>query len=331
MDKEHCITLNAANYRDRLLNIVSILRYVKQIKPNIDEFVIKFDQIFNVSKEFLPYIQDAFTCGIIPFAKLFISLKNCCKYTEEAILAHCPSKTRVRMSTKNIHYIFTYDIIFDRLWLDVHAFGTSFIMKNKQICEARHLGLRVLTESLDLQNLDITKNNALQLAIHQDFHCKDPYKITCIVDRNGGDLWKFSTSCLEDRNFKTKSRLEKVNILDNTLEVYRFWCSFAKILPRNVLYVICAKDSGALLLIDELKKAGVQKIKYLCGRRCDHLNAMMCRFLSNDHMYDIEKVCNYEGDELSSVEQVYEEMDVATKQTWHMLVKQYKVHKASLS
>lgn len=315
--KGHYIKFTQGNYREKLSNIVRTMQYVKRIKPNIKEFILCFDGIIDISPAFVLYLRDVFTCGVISFEHIFIKLITCCAKTVNAVLTQCPPKTKVRMNQCTIT---DHDVVYDFLRTNVynnHEFQK--IMNNAAICKTKHLSIATVLNNINLHNIDVTENNVLELALCTDAQCTDAHKITKIHDHTSGELDLFRKSCLDERHFKKKSRLQQVSIMDNCLQVYSFWTQFAKDLPQNVCYAIKPKDSGALLLIDELKKVGVRNFKYVCPDRKHHLTAMMCRFVSFDYKYDMEKTNGYNGDELSSAEEVYEEMDVVTRQTWYCM------------
>jgi F-box domain len=327
--REHYIRFTEHTYKEKLDNFLRIVRYVKNIKPTLYKLHLEFVNV-DILHEVPKNLEDMFE--IIPHDIVYVYFVNCSSTTESMILQHLnkvksTTISRRELSLLDVGYLNDYNIIN----LESEISDANFhILSQKAVvgCHTLNLSVKLKDMALDLSSIDT--NTCVSLCVNifnNDFVCIDPHKITKLIEWIPGetsDLSKFHMSCMIDPNFQSLSRLQSVYIFESISLVNNTWLHLAKIFPMNVCYVLCVSNPSVFAFIDELREIGVTHFRYFCYCETSFLHAVMCKRISKKYDFNIEK-CKYFNSNIReemfpTVKDVYDAMDVESRQVWKMLV-----------
>jgi hypothetical protein len=332
----HTIRINQVNAIHTCYRLSRIIRYVRTIKPNLQNITITFFELRHdtmVHIDPLSLLDDIdvhiviYTCGVSVFRSLLTQLPSCAGLKlsmyidwmiddkDLSLLARFPDGT--------VHCISTF--------LDHRTYHT---LHHPILTRTHTLYLKLLDDDMiDLSSIDITYNKVLDITCHSsDIQCICPYKITCIRDdtRLGFNASRFYTSCKTDPKMNTHSRMQDVYIAHNTKSPHCIWIKLARLLPPYVTYHITPRDSEIFYFMNTLttNTKGLCRFKYTVYNMESYYAALMCRKLATTFQvgkHEIEYLDNYvpfvHESALTTVHDIYANMHTALRPKWFLFTR----------
>lgn len=286
--KQHYITINNSNI-DRLLNIENIIKYVQYRKPNLKYLSIDLKNLEDIEDIHILYIIKAYE---ILSDVLSIYIDQCNIKTINKILSKTNKyliNIKIYKTNEDIEYLEDNKIY---NYIDIRY--NDKIISNKSFCNSEWLVLQLPFPTLfledriiNLKNININNNKKLYLSVSYG-KIIDIHKVSMFVDFRKNECDNIYKSCLEDKLFKSNSRLNTIRLQFYCLPNIHEWIKIIELVNnKDITIELGYFNEYSLYIIDLLKSKGITKFKYYTVDKETYLIIKYICLINKNYSYEI--------------------------------------------